>query len=107
VGEVGTYFTDALRLEVLSGLLYLSVASSMVAFFCINFALSKVRACASASFCNLTTVVSVLAGVLLGGEELHMLQIAGMALILISIWGIVSDGTPKIKEEVSEISLKS
>ncbi len=106
-GEMRTYFTDALKIEVLSGLLYLSVASSVVAFFCINFALSKVRASASASFCNLTTVVSVLAGVLLGGEKLHMLQIAGMVLILISIWGVVSDGTPRIKEEVSEILLKS
>jgi drug/metabolite transporter (DMT)-like permease len=106
-GEVGAYFTDALSADVMSGLLYLSVASSVVAFFCINYALSKVKASSSASFCNLTTVVSVLAGVALGGEKLQILQIAGMALILLSIWGIVSDGTPKIKEEVSEISLKS
>lgn len=106
-GRVGTYFTDMFNVEVISGLLYLSVASSVVAFFCINFALSKVRASSSASFCNLTTVVSVLAGVSLGGERLHALQIAGMALIILSIWGIVSEGTPKIKEEVGEISLKS
>lgn len=106
-GRAASYFTDMLSADVMPGLLYLSVASSIVAFFCINYALSKVKASASASFCNLTTVVSVLAGVALGGEKLHGLQIVGMALILLSIWGIVSEGTPRIKEEVSEISLKS
>jgi drug/metabolite transporter (DMT)-like permease len=106
-GTAGTYFTDALNVDVLMGLLYLSVLSSIVAFFCYNYALSKVKASSSASFCNLTTVVSVLAGTLLGGEKLHFMQIAGMVLILISIWGIVSERTPKITEEISDIAIKS
>jgi drug/metabolite transporter (DMT)-like permease len=106
-GTVSSYFTDALDWNVLSGLLYLSVLSSVVAFFFYNYALSNVKASSSASFCNLTTVVSVLAGVLLGGEKLGALQIAGMALILISIWGIVNERTPKITEEISDITVKS
>ncbi len=106
-GTIGSYFTDAFEPGVLAGLLYLSVLSSIGAFFCINYALSKIKASISASFCNLTTVISVIAGVLLRKEQLHALQVAGMVLILISIWGIVSERTPKIAEEVSEISIKS
>ena len=105
-GTISSYFTDALNIDVLTGLFYLSVLSSVAAFFCINYALSKIKASISASFCNLTTVISVLAGVLLRSERLHVMQIAGMVLILISIWGIVSERTPKIAEEVSEISIK-
>lgn len=75
-GTAGTYLSDALDAGVLTGLLYLSVLSSIVAFFCYNYALSKVKASSSASFCNLTTVVSVLAGVLIGGEKLQVLQIS-------------------------------
>ncbi len=105
-GKLDSYFTGAFDTGVLTGLLYLGVLSSVAAFFCINYALSKIKASVSASFCNLTTVISVIAGVLLRNEQLHAVQIAGMALILISIWGIVSERTPKIAEEVGEISLK-
>lgn len=105
-GTLVSYFTDALEPGVLAGLLYLSILSSVAAFFCVNYALSKIKASISASFCNLTTVISVLAGVFLRGEQAHLIQIAGMILILISIWGIVSERTPKISEEVSEISIK-
>lgn len=105
-GTIGAYFTGALDLSVLSGLLYLSVLSSIVAFFCYNYALTNVKASTSSSFYNLTTMVSVLAGVLLGGEKLMLLQIAGMALILLSIWGIISKDTPEISEEIRDITIK-
>lgn len=105
-GTISSYFTDAFNIDVLTGLLYLSVLSSIAAFFCVNYALSNIKASVSASFCNLTTVISVLAGVLLRNERLNAMQIAGMVLILISIWGIVSERTPKIAEEVGGISIK-
>lgn len=105
-GTVISYFSGAFEPGVFTGLLYLSVLSSVAAFFCVNYALSKIKASISASFCNLTTVISVLAGVLIRGEQLHIMQTAGMVIILISIWGIVSERTPKIAEEVSEIAIK-
>ena len=91
-GKIAGYFTGALNVEVGAGVLYLSALSSVAAFFMYNYALSKVKASTSASFCNLTTVVSVLAGVAIGGEELAPLQVAGMAVILLSIWGILKEG---------------
>lgn len=92
---LGTYFTDIFKPGVFTGMLYLSVLSSIVAFFCINYALSKINASKSASFSNLTTVVSVLAGTLIAGEEILPLQIAGVVLILLSIWGVIRDGKPQ------------
>ena len=46
-------------------ILYLSVISSVVAFLMINYALTHISVTITASFNNLITVVSVLAGVLL------------------------------------------
>ncbi len=91
-GSLGTYFTDIIKPGVFTGLLYLSILSSIIAFFFINYALSKVDASKSASFANLTTVVSVLAGTLIGGETILPLQIAGVVLIMLSIWGVLHTG---------------
>ncbi len=90
-GTIAEYITAALQPGVLGGILYLGVLSSTVAYFGVNYALSKVKACNTAGFANLTTVVSVLAGVFLGGESLYPLQIAGIVLILLSIWGIAGE----------------
>jgi drug/metabolite transporter (DMT)-like permease len=90
-GTMGSYFSDALNFQTAEGILYLAVLSSIAAFFMYNYALSKVKASTSASFCNLTTVISVLAGVTIGGEKLYTMQIAGMLMILLSIWGIISE----------------
>jgi len=98
-GTIGTYFTDALNPMIAGGVLYLAVLSSIVAFILYNAALSRIKASTSASFCNLTTVISVLAGVLIGGEKLYILQIAGMILILLSIWGILRD--MPLKEKIN------
>ena len=101
-GTISQYISAALQPGVLAGILYLSVLSSVVAFFGVNFALSKLHTSNTAAFANLTTVVSVLAGVLIGGEPLYGIQIGGMALILLSIWGIAGEGIPrgkKLREE--------
>jgi drug/metabolite transporter (DMT)-like permease len=87
-GTLTSYLSAALTPGAYPGLLYLGLLSSIAAFFGVNYALSKIPASNTAAFSNLTTVVSVLAGALLGGETLYPLQIAGMTVILLSIWGI-------------------
>jgi drug/metabolite transporter (DMT)-like permease len=90
-GRLSTYFSAAFTPGALTGVLYLGTLSSVVAFFIINFAVSRVRASKTSVFANLTTVISILAGVLIAGEKILALQIIGILLILISIWGVVSD----------------
>ncbi len=98
-GRIGHYFTDALNPGALYGLLYLSLVSSIVAFLCFNYAVSKIKSSIVATFANLTTVVSILAGVFINGEKLYWLQMAGAALVLAGIWLVTKNGNGKIKGE--------
>ena len=101
-GTIAGYITAALQPGVLSGILYLGILSSTVAYFGVNYALSKIKASSTAGFANLTTVVSVLAGVMLGGEPLAPLQIVGIVLILLSIWGIAGESISRKKKTCQE-----
>lgn len=66
---------------------YLGVASSVVAFFLFNYVLSKVPATQGAVFVNLVTVIAIAAGVLFRGEIVFWYHLAGTAAILLGIWG--------------------
>ncbi len=72
---------------VLPAVVYLGVLSSVVAFFLVNFMLSRLAASHTATFANLTTVVAVLAGVLIRGEAFVWFQGAGAAMIILGVWG--------------------
>jgi len=74
-------------LPALPGILYLGALSSILAFFLINFTLSRMPVSQSIVFSNLTTVISVAAGVLLRGEAFGAAQLAGSAMIVAGVWG--------------------
>jgi len=79
-------------------ILELSVGTSVIAFFCMNYMLSRLRAVNAAVFINLATVISIAAGVLVVGEHLYWYQVAGGILIILSVWGTSyyeSKGTEK------------
>ncbi|MGC8820037.1 MAG: DMT family transporter [Fervidobacterium sp.] len=80
-------FTINLAKPVLIGTLYLGILSSTVAFFLVNFMLSKVSPTVSTLFSNLTTIVSVLAGSFIRHETIKPLQVFGMVLILSALIG--------------------
>lgn len=85
-GFPGNY--AALRnLPVATGVLYLGLASSVLAFFLLNYALSRLPASRAAVFLNLTPVVSVLAGAIFFQERLSIPQMAGGFLILAGVFG--------------------
>lgn len=60
--------------------LYLGVACSFLAYFLLNYALSKARASLVAAFSNLIPVVATAWAVVILGETLHVQQLAGAAL---------------------------
>lgn len=88
----GDYFTQAAHAAAtpsfLVAIAYLSGVSSVGAFLMLNFALSHVSVTVTASFNNLTTVVSVLAGVLLLGEPFSPIQVFAAAMILLGVYGV-------------------
>jgi drug/metabolite transporter (DMT)-like permease len=69
------------------GVLYLGALSSVVAFFFVNFTLSRLKASQSVVFANLVTVVAIVAGVVIRGEAFGLLQLAGSLMIVLGVWG--------------------
>jgi len=86
-GNLGHYFAGITDGRVLLALLYLGIVSSVGAFFLINYTLSQIPASQSAVFANLTTVISIAAGVLFRNEPFYWYHAMGAAMILLGVWG--------------------
>lgn len=91
-------FVLRLQPSVVFGALYLGLLSSTVAFFLVNYMLSKISPTISSLFSNLTTVVSVLAGSIIRKEVVTGVQILGMILILLALTGNSFVRAKKIEE---------
>ena len=86
-GELTSYFTPLFNPVAFFAVVYLGILSSVVAFFMLNFMLSKIEATKSAVFGNLVTVVSIIAGILVLGEPFYWFHVVGAILILLGVWG--------------------
>ncbi len=84
-GEVTHYFQPLP--QVWPAILYLGILSSVVAFFFINYSLSHITAIQSSVFANLVTVIAILAGVFILGEDFFWFHAIGAAAILAGVWG--------------------
>ncbi len=98
-GTMKNYFTPLGDSQALIPLLYLGILSSIVAFFMVNYTISKIPVSQSAVFANLCTIVSILAGVLILKEEFFWYDFIGAIMILMGVWGTVYFGD-KYNEEV-------
>jgi len=71
-----------------AAILYLAGLSSVVAFLMLNYANTELPVAQATVFCNLTTVISLLAGVIFLGEPFGWVQLVASAVIVIGIWGV-------------------
>lgn len=101
-GGFSDYVSMFTLTEVLIAVTYLGVLSSVVAFFMMNFTLSKLPASQAAIFANLTTVVSIFAGVVLRNEPFYGPQIIGAIMIILGVWGTNYFGIKEKKESKSK-----
>jgi len=67
---------------------YLAVLSSVGAFLLYNFSTSVITATRSASFSNIITVVTVLAGVIILKEKFSIWEYILCAVIILGVWGV-------------------
>lgn len=67
--------------------LYLGAAASVGAYLLSNYSLSKLPVARSTIFTNLSTVVSILAGVIVMRDAFPWTSVLATALILIGVWG--------------------
>ena len=86
-GSLHTYFEPLRTPAVVTSLLYLGVVSSVLAFFLVNFAISRLPVSQASVFANLVTVVSIAAGVLIRGESFGLVSFVGATMIILGVFG--------------------
>ena len=75
-------------LPFMGAMVYLSLVSSIGAFMMLNFANNHLPVAKTTAFCNLTTVISVFAGVVFLGEPFTALSLAASVVIIVGVWGV-------------------
>jgi len=86
-GELNLYFQPLTNVTFITSMLYLGILSSIVAYFLINYSLSKLPASRTSVFSNISTIVSIVAGVVFLNESFEIYHLVGSALILLGVWG--------------------
>lgn len=82
-------------------ILYLAVMSSVIAFMALNFGSSYVSVSEASLFANLTTVISIIAGVAVLNESFTVPQAAGAAVIIASVYISCADPARNKADEKS------
>lgn len=82
-------FTTALRSPgFMITVAYLAVISSVCAFMLINTAMNDLSVGRATIFSNFTTVISILAGIFIMGDSFTAMQIIGIVVITVSVFGV-------------------
>ena len=80
--------TPAASAPFMLSALYLSVFSSNIAFLALNYANSVLPVARVTSFCNLTTVISLFAGVIFLHEPFGWVSLLASIIIIAGVWGV-------------------
>ncbi|MFZ5354108.1 MAG: DMT family transporter [Bacillota bacterium] len=100
-GNLNTHFSGFAYLPALVSVLYLGTLSSILAFFMVNYMLSKLSAARAGVFSNLTTVISIIAGVFIRQESFYWYQLTGGIMILAGVIGTNYFGRQKTEKAAS------
>ena len=85
--KMSMYFYPLSSTSFVVSILYLGILSSVVAYFLANYTLSKIEASRSAVFANISTIVSIVAGVVVLHESFQVYHVIGSIMILVGVWG--------------------
>ena len=100
-GTMKSYFSPLLSWQAIIPILYLGILSSILAFFLVNYSISKMKVSQFSVLANITTIVSIFAGVFILKERFLWYHIVGSIVILLGVWGTVyfgeKDELPLIK----------
>jgi len=70
------------------GILYLGILASIVASLCMNFAMGHLTIAEATAFTNLTTILSVISGVVILHEAFSIMIVPASILIILGVWGV-------------------
>lgn len=103
IGEAFWRVEFYINAKVVYSILYLAFGSSIVAYYLLNYALSRLHTSRVAVFSNLIPVVTIFASWIIYGELLSLSQFAGAALVILGIYLTFYRRNDK---ESAEINLK-
>ena len=75
-------------IRFLFSIVYLSLFSSILAFLMLNYAATVLPVSKSTAFCNITTVLSVFAGVIFLGESITPVSLIAAGIIILGVFGV-------------------
>jgi len=87
--RLSDYYTNLMNIDILFPIVYLGIVASIGGFFLVNLVLSKVPAHVSSIYANLSTIVAIIAGIILLNEQISLYHIFGSILIIIGVYGTV------------------
>ena len=87
--RLSDYYTNLMNVDILFPIVYLGIVASIGGFFLVNLVLSKVPAHVSSIYANLSTIVAIIAGIILLNEQITLYHIFGSILIIIGVYGTV------------------
>lgn len=97
-GTLSTYFAPFASSAFIISIVFLGILSSLMTSFMTNFALSKMEASKLSVFNNLSTLVTIVAGVIFLQEQLAYYHLIGAVMIIIGVIGTNFLGA-KIKKQ--------
>ncbi|NFA59732.1 DMT family transporter [Clostridium sporogenes] len=86
-GTLNLYFKPFANPLFIISIFYLGILSSLVTSFLLNYSLSKIEASKMSVFNNLSTLITIMAGVIFLGEKLQYFHIIGSFMIILGIIG--------------------
>lgn len=97
--DLGALVRPLGSIDFILAALYLAVGASVLGYTLFNYAVTNAPMPKVVILCNLTTVISVLAGVILLGDPFSVTSAIAMVAVLIGIWGVQKSGNEDKKSD--------
>ncbi len=101
-GQADAWITPLTSHEFWIAVVYLALVSSVIAFLLINYALNYLSVGKTLIFSNFTTVISVVSGILILHDSFSVVQLTGIVIIILSVFGVSWRKTEPDKKKAKE-----
>lgn len=106
-GTIGDYFEPLRHVEFTIAAAYLGIGCILLSAQIMSYLLSKLAAAKATIFGNVSTAISIIAGVLVLGEPLMPYHIICTALIIVGVVGLSLSGNKEEKEREEEDEIQN
>ena len=105
-GDILSYFDPYFDVQNIIGFAFLAILSTVIATCVNNWCLSKMQVSTMAAFSGVSTLVTILIGVIFRGEQLYYFHYIGLSLILIRMVGVSVISVRKTRRLLSTEAIK-